>query len=318
MSDTNNNLFPSIEPHKHGMLKVDDIHSLYWEECGNPNGVPIVFLHGGPGSGCNADQRRFFDPSFYRIILFDQRGAGRSTPHAELKNNSPQHLIADLEALRQFLHVKQWLLFGGSWGSTLAIAYGETHPQHCLGFILRGIFLMAESEKDWFMHGAQHIFPEAWEEFAHFIPENERHDLLKAYTKRIADPDPAIHIPAAKHFSVYEGKISYFMNSPKKLNRFEEEHLALGMARMESHYFTNYGKELGDTLLKNVPRIRHLPCIIVQGRYDICTPITTAYQLAKAWPNAEFIVVPDAGHSTTEPGITRELVNATEKFKTLL
>jgi proline iminopeptidase len=310
-------LYPSIEPNHTGMLEVDDIHTLYWEESGNPKGVPVVFLHGGPGGGASVDHRRFFDPEFYRIIIFDQRGAGRSKPHAELKNNTPMHLVADMEKLREMLNIKQWLVFGGSWGSTLAILYGETHPEKCLGFVLRGIFLIRPLEIDWFLYGMRHLLPETWERFSNFIPEAERSDLLKAYYIRLINPDPAIHMPAARMFSRTEGEMSSLLPNPEMMKEIylEDKH-ALGLARIEADYFVNHApKVLGDKLLDNMPKVNHLPAFIIQGRYDLCCPPITAYDVSKAWPKAEFIIVPDGGHAGSEPGISKELVKATEKFK---
>lgn len=312
-----NILFPSIEPHRTGMLEVDNIHSIYWEECGNPKGVPVVFLHGGPGSGSKPDHRRFYDPEFYRIIVFDQRGAGRSKPHAELKNNSPMHLVADMEKLREFLNIKKWLLFGGSWGSTLAILYGETHPDRCLGFVLRGIFLMRPQEIDWLLSGVRNFLPEVWERFSNYIPESERKDLLKAYYVRLTNPDSAIHMPAAKMYSHTEGEMLSLLPNPKLVESFEENSVALSLARMETEYMTHHRHILGDKLLENISRIHHLPAFIIQGRYDLCTPPVTAYALSKVWPKAELIMLPDAGHSASEPSISRELVKSVEKFKSL-
>lgn len=312
-----NILFPAIEPYRTGMLEVDEIHQLYWEECGNPKGVPVVFLHGGPGSGSKPDHRRFYDPEFYRIIVFDQRGAGRSKPHAELKNNSPMHLVADMEKLREFLCIEKWLLFGGSWGSTLAILYGETHPDRCLGFVLRGIFLLRQSEIDWFLSGVRNFLPEVWERFSNYIPEPERKNLLQAYYTRLTNSDPAIHMPAAKMYSHTEGEMLSLLPNPKLVESFEENIVALSLARMEVSYFTHHKDILGNKLLENISRIDHLPAFIIQGRYDLCTPPVTAYELSKVWPKAELIMLPDAGHSASEPSISRELVKSVEKFKSL-
>ncbi len=311
-------LFEPIEPNKSGYLKVDDIHEIYWEECGNPQGIPVVFLHGGPGAGASPEHRRFFDPTFYRIIIFDQRGAGRSKPFAELKNNTPDHLVSDIEQLRKFLHVEKWLVFGGSWGSTLAIYYGEKNPEQCLGFVLRGIFLMRAKEIDWFFSGIKTFLPETWERFANYIPENKRGNLLEAYFELLTNPDPAIHMPAAKLFSRTEGEMSSLLPNPKLVEGYVEDHIALGLARIEADYMKFYAKSLGDFILPNVHRINHLPCFIIQGRYDLCCPPISAYELSKAWPNAELMMVPDAGHSASEPSLSRQLVLATEKFKAIL
>ncbi len=308
-------LFPEIDPYATGRLAVDARHTLYWETCGNPRGVPLVFLHGGPGGGCLPHHRRYFDPAFWRITLFDQRGAGRSTPSAELADNTTQHLVADLEALRRHLGIGRWLLFGGSWGSTLALAYAEAHPERCLGLVLRGIFLARPAELDWFMHGMRTVFPEAWRTFAEFLPPAERNDLLAHYHRRLTDPDPAVHLPAAKSWDRYEGACSTLLPPADPLPKFDSDASALAIARIEAHYFVHRAF-LGDgELLANLGRIRHLPCTIVQGRYDIVCPPVTADTLARAWPEAEYVVVPDAGHSVREPGIARELVAAVKRMQ---
>jgi len=311
-------LFDPIEPLHSGYLKVDNIHEIYWEECGNPSGVPVVFLHGGPGAGSTPDHRRLFDPTFYRIIIFDQRGAGRSKPFAELKNNTPEYLVEDIEKLRLFLKIKQWLVFGGSWGSTLAIYYGEQHPKSCLGFVLRGIFLMRSHEIDWFFHGIRTFLPEVWEEFSNYIPENKRNNLLKAYFELLTDPDPKIHMPAAKIFSKTEGEMSTLLPNPKLVEGYQTDHVALGLARIEAEYMLHQAKSLGENLLKNTHKINHLPCFIIQGRYDLCCPPVSAYELSNAWPKAKLIMVPDAGHSASEPSLSKQLILATEKFKAIL
>ena len=308
-------LFPEIDPYATGRLAVDPRHTLFWETCGNSRGVPLVFLHGGPGGGCLPHHRRYFDPAFWRITLFDQRGAGRSTPSAELIDNTTQQLVADLEELRRHLGIGQWLLFGGSWGSTLALAYAEAHPERCLGLVLRGIFLARQTELDWFMHGMGTVFPEAWRAFAEFLPTDEREDLLGSYHRRLTDPDPAVHLPAAKAWDRYEGACSTLLPPADPLPKFDSDASALAIARIEAHYFVHRAF-LGDgELLRNLDRIRHLPCTIVQGRYDIICPPVTADALARAWPEAEYIVVPDAGHSVREPGITRELVAAMKRMQ---
>jgi proline iminopeptidase len=311
-------LFEPIEPIHSGYLKVDDIHEIYWEECGNPAGVPVVFLHGGPGAGCSVDHRRLFDPNYYRIILFDQRGAGRSKPFAELKNNTPEYLVEDIEKLRFFLKIKQWLVFVGSWGSTLAIYYGEQHPKSCLGFVLRGIFLMRPFEIDWFFNGIKTFLPEVWEAFSDYIPENKRGNLLEAYFELLTNPDPGIHMPAAKLFSKTEGGMSTLLPNPKLVEGYQEDHIALGLARIEADYMLHHAKSLGENLLKNIAKINNLPCFIIQGRYDLCCPPISAYELSKAWPKATFIMVPDAGHSASEPTLSKQLVLATERFKNIL
>ncbi|HEX9180236.1 MAG TPA: prolyl aminopeptidase [Burkholderiales bacterium] len=308
-------LFPDIPPARTGMLALDAIHAMYWEESGNSRGVPVVFLHGGPGAGSAPNHRRFFDPGFYRIVIFDQRGAGRSTPLGELRDNTTPHLIADIERLREHLNIERWLVFGGSWGSTLALAYAEAHPGRCLGLVLRGIFLCRSSEIDWFLYGLRALFPEAWDQFVAPLTPAERGDILRAYHHRLADPDPAVHMPAARAWSVYEGRCSTLLPSPETVAYFAGEVVALGLARMEAHYFLNNIFLPENALLDNVGRIRHLPGVIVQGRYDAVCPIVSADDLRKAWPEAEYMVVPDAGHSAWEPGICAELVRATEKFR---
>ena len=311
-------LFPEIEPYTAGRLAVDSIHTLYWEACGRPGGVPVVFLHGGPGGGCLPHHRRYFDPAFWRIVLVDQRGAGRSTPIAELAGNTTQALVADLERLRTHLRIDRWLVFGGSWGSTLALAYAQAHAERCLGLVLRGIFLAQASEIDWFMHGMRNVFPEAWRGFSGFLPEHERADLLGSYYRRLTDPSPAVHLPAAHAWDRYEGACSTLLPGHDPAPKFDGDAAALAIARIEAHYFV-HGAFLADhPLLADVDRIRHLPCTIVQGRYDIVCPSVTADALARAWPEAEYVIVPDAGHSVREPGITRELVAAVERMKTRL
>ncbi|HYH17150.1 MAG TPA: prolyl aminopeptidase [Azospirillum sp.] len=310
-------LFPPIEPFQTGMLPVDGLHTLYWEQCGNPRGVPVVFLHGGPGAGASPTHRRFFDPAHYRIIILDQRGAGRSAPLGEVRANTTELLVQDLEMLRQRLGVERWLLFGGSWGSTLALAYAQTHPDRCLGLILRGIFLMRRPEIDWFLYHMRVIFPEAWASFAGHIPESERGDLLEAYWKRLDSPDAAVRMAAARAWSVYEGACSSLLPSPELIAASGEDNHALGLARIEAHYFRANAFTPEDALLRNVGRIRHLPAVIVQGRYDIVCPIATADELRRAWPEADYHIVPDAGHSAMEPGIRAALVQATERFKDL-
>ncbi len=310
-------LFSPLDPFQTGRLQVDDVHNLYWEQSGNPDGVPVLFLHGGPGAGASPTHRRFFDPTFYRIIILDQRGAGRSTPLGDLRNNDIPHLVGDLEALRAHLGIDRWMVFGGSWGSTLSIAYAEAHPDRVIGLVLRGIFLMRRSEIDWFLYGMKQIFPEAWNHFNAFIPVAERDDLLEAYWKRLTHPDPAIHLPAARVWSMYEGSCSTLMPSPELVSASGEDNHALGLARIEAHYFRNNMLDPEDKLLRDIRAIRHIPAVIVQGRYDIVCPIRTADELHRAWPEADYIIVPDAGHSAMEPGVRMALVQATERFKTL-
>jgi proline iminopeptidase len=310
-------LYPPIEPFRSGRLALDGIHTMYWEQSGNPHGVPVVFLHGGPGAGSAPNHRRFFDPDHYNIVIFDQRGAGRSTPLGELRDNTTPLLIADIEKLRVHLGIERCLVFGGSWGSTLALAYGEAHPERCIGFVLRGIFLCRKSEIDWFLYGLKNIFPEAWQTFTQMIPEHERGDLLTAYYKRLTDPDPAVHMPAARAWSSYEGSCSTLMPSPDTVAYFASDVVALGLARMEAHYFKHDIFLPINSLLDNVSRIRDIPAVIVQGRYDAVCPAVSAHDLHRAWPEARFVIVPAAGHAAWEPGICAELVQATERFKSL-
>ena len=310
-------LYPPIEPSETGMLPLTAGHVMYWEVMGNPQGRPVVFLHGGPGAGAAPDHRRFFDPAHYRIVVYDQRGSGRSTPLAEVADNTTPELIADLERLRDHLGIEDWLVFGGSWGSTLALAYAEAHPERVAALILRGIFLCRPQEIDWFVEGMRTVFPEQWRRFAEFIPEAERHDLLNAYHRRLMDPDPEVHLPAARAWSTYEGACSTLLPSPETVAAFGEDRMALGLARIEAHYFVNRIFLPDNALLDNIARVRRIPAVIVQGRYDIVCPIATADDLRRAWPEAEYVVVPDAGHSAMEPGIRRALVAAMEKFKSL-
>jgi proline iminopeptidase len=307
--------FPPIEPYERGMLSLDHGHAMYWEQCGRPDGVPVLFLHGGPGAGASAMHRRFFDPNHYRIIVFDQRGSGRSTPLGSIVANTTPNLVSDIEKLRQFLRVDRWLVFGGSWGSTLALAYAEAHPARCHGLIMRGIFLCRKEEIDWFLYGMRSIFPEAWREFSGFLPESERKDILHAYHARLINENPAIHLPAARAWSRYEGACSTLLPSPETVAAFGEERLALGLARIEAHYFVNRIFLPENSLLNDLRRIRHLPTFVVQGRYDIVCPIVTADDLVRAWPEAHYTVVPDAGHAATEPGTRTALIDATERFK---
>lgn len=308
-------LFPSIEPSRSGMLPVDDLHTLYWEECGNPDGLPVLFLHGGPGGGLSPRHRCFFDPAHYRIVLFDQRGAGQSTPLGEYRNNTTQLLIEDIERIREMLGIGQWLVFGGSWGSTLALAYGQAHPQRCLGFVLRGIFLCTRAEIDWFLNGIQWFFPEAHADFVAPIPEQERGDLLNAYAKRLFSDDPAVYVPAARAWSRYEGRCLFLRPDPAAIADFSEDRISIGVGRLEAHYFLHDGFFSDDQLIRNIDRIRHLPAVIVQGRYDVVCPPLTAHRLHAAWPQAVMHMIDDAGHSGYEPGIAAVLVEATEQFR---
>ncbi len=307
-------LHPPITPYASGMLETPGIHRIYWETSGNPEGIPALFVHGGPGSGTSPAQRRFFDPTRYRIVLFDQRGCGRSTPHGELADNTTPHLIADMESLRQELGIDAWLVFGGSWGSTLALAYAEAHPGRCLGLVLRGIFLCRKSEIDWFLDGIRAFFPEAQRQLAEFIPETERGDLLTAYHRRLLDPDPAVHQPAAYRWATFEASCSTLLPNPDLVAAFGSDQTALSLSRIEAHYFVNDIFLPDNSLLAHVDRIRAIPATIVQGRYDAVCPIVSADELARAWPEARYVIVPDAGHSAFEPGIARELVAACDRF----
>lgn len=311
MPDSLSPLFPALSPNRHGMLAVDDLHTIYWEECGNPDGIPVLFLHGGPGAGLSPQHRRFFDPQRYRVILFDQRGAGKSTPLGEWRNNTTQLLIADIEQLRAQFGIDQWLVFGGSWGSTLALAYGQAHPAACLGFVLRGIFLCTQAEIDWFIEGVRWFYPELYEEFAAPIPAEERGDLLAAYVKRILSSDPAVYWPAARAWSRFEGRRVYLMPQPEDA---PNDALDLGVGRLESHYMANLGFMDEDQLIRDMGCIAHLPAVIVQGRYDAICPPLSAYRLQQAWPGAQLEMIPDAGHGALEHGIASALVRATERF----
>jgi proline iminopeptidase len=316
-------LYPPIEPFETGMLDLDGRHRMYWEGSGNREGVPVVFLHGGPGAGSHPHHRRYFDPRHYRIVVYDQRGAGRSEPLGELADNTTAHLIADLERLRAHLGIDRWVLFGGSWGSTLALAYAEAHPGRCLGLVLRGIFLCRAFEIDWFLHGMRAFFPEAWRRFAGFIPEREREDLLAAYHRRLVDADPAVHMPAARAWSAYEGACSTLRYDAQVEAEFGSERMAFGLARIEAHYFVNRVFMEEGALLAHVGRLEGIPAAIVQGRYDAVCPIRTADELARAWPGPEgangldYRIVADAGHAASEPGTRAALIAATERFKSL-
>ena len=312
-------LYPEIQPYNEGMLKVSDLHTIHFEESGNPNGKPVIFLHGGPGGGIEPVYRQYFDPEKWRIIIFDQRGCGKSTPFAELRENTTWDLVADIEKLREFLKVDRWVVFGGSWGSTLSLAYSETHPDRVLGLILRGIFMLRQSELIWFYQiGASHIFPEAWEEYLKPIPLNERHDMITAYYCRLTHKDETIRLKAARAWSVWEGSTSKLYQNQNMMHSFEQDRFAEVFARIECHYFINKGfLEHENWLLDNVDKIRDLPAVIVQGRYDVVCPMTSAWDLHTRWPEADFHVIPDAGHSMTEPGIRSKLIEYTDKFSTL-
>lgn len=307
--------YPEIEPYDHGMLDVGDGHHVYWELCGNPAGKPVVFLHGGPGGGCTPTQRRLFDPEKYRILLFDQRGCGRSRPYASLEANTTWHLVADIERLREMIGVDKWMVFGGSWGSTLALAYAQEHPERVTELVLRGIFTLRRSELLWYyQEGASWIFPDKWEGFLAPIPEDERGDLMAAYRKRLIDPDPAVRAKAARAWSLWEGETITLLHNQEYSDQFGDEHYAIAFARIENHYFVNEGWFEEGQLIRNAHRLKDIPGVIIQGRYDIATPAKTAWELHKAWPEAKFIMVPDAGHAVSEPGITHHLIEATDAF----
>jgi proline iminopeptidase len=312
MFDPTSPLFPPILPTRQGMLAVDAPHTIYWEELGNPDGIPVVFLHGGPGAGLSPQHRRFFDPKQYRVILFDQRGAGKSLPLGECRNNTTQLLIEDIERLRTMFGIEQWLVFGGSWGSTLALAYGQAHPERCLGFVLRGIFLCTQAEIDWFIHGVQWFYPDLYAEFIAPIPAPERGNLLQAYVDRIMSDDPAVCWPAVRAWSRFEGRRVFLLPQPEDT---PSDTLDLGVGRLESHYMVNLGFFEEDQLIRDMGRIAHLPAVIVQGRYDVICPPLSAWRLHQAWPGARMEMVPDAGHGAMEKGIARALVGATEQFK---
>ncbi|HMA30412.1 MAG TPA: prolyl aminopeptidase [Casimicrobiaceae bacterium] len=306
-------LHPECMPDASGMLALDPRHTMYWETCGNPSGAPILFVHGGPGGGSLPHHRRFYDPAHWRIVLYDQRGAGRSTPTAEIADNTTAQLVDDIERLRSHLGIERWALFGGSWGSTLALAYAEAHSDRVLGLVLRGVFLASREEIRWFIAGMRHFFPEAWNDFAHFLPPAERGDLLAGYHRRLTDPDPAVHMPAAHAWDRYERACSTLIPGPD-VARAGDDAAALAIARIEAHYFVNDAFLAPGQIIGNVARISHLPCTIVQGRYDVVCPPVSALALARAWPGAECIIVPDAGHSVREPGISRELVAAVRRM----
>jgi len=310
-------LYPEIEPYRTGMLPVDDRHTLYFEECGNPKGKPVVFLHGGPGAGCNPKMRRFHDPGAYRIILFDQRGSGRSTPHADLIDNTTWNLVADIEKLRTHLEVSQWQVFGGSWGSTLALAYAETHPEHVTELVLRGIFMLRRWELQWFYQsGAHRLFPEAWQPYCNLIPEAERDDFIAAYHRRLTSEDISVRLAAAKAWSVWEGATSNLIPEPEAVDDFEDPHFALSFARIENHYFMNKGFfNADDQLLRDVHKIRHIPGVIVHGRYDVVCPVQNAYDLHQAWPEAALHISPASGHSAFEAENATALLEATDRFR---
>jgi proline iminopeptidase len=310
-------LYPAIAPLRTGRLQVSPLHSIHWETCGNPSGIPALFLHGGPGAGISPKSRRFFDPERYHVVLFDQRGSGQSTPLGETRENTTELLIQDIERLREMLGIEQWLVFGGSWGSTLSLAYAQAHPERCLGLVLRGIWLVSDEEIDWWLNGVRNFFPREWEAFASHVPESERGDLLAAYSRRLESDDPAVYGPAARAWSRYEGSCLHLRPNPETADAFTEDAVALGIGRLEAHYFRHRAFLRPRQLLDGVQRIRHLPGFIVHGRYDVICPVRYAHALADAWPGVELRIEPDAGHSSYEPGIAEALVDATDRFAKL-
>ncbi len=308
-------LYPEIASHRCEYVVADDTHTLYLEECGNPDGIPVVFLHGGPGAGCEPFHRRFFDPQMFRIVLFDQRGCGRSAPHAELKGNNTQALVADIELIRQRLGIDQWLVFGGSWGSTLALVYAQTYPGRVLGLILRGIFLCRPRDIYWFYQdGASQLFPDYWQQFLAPIPQEERGDLVSAYYRRLTGSDEIARMAAAKAWSIWEGKTATLKPKPDVLEHFSTTHTALSLARIECHYFHNNSFLADNQILNNVEQLCEIPGVIVHGRYDVVCPVEQAWLLHQAWPQSELQIIPGAGHSATEPGIVKALVQSTDNF----
>jgi proline iminopeptidase len=312
-------LFPARQPYRTGRLRVSSLHTLHFEECGNPKGKPVVFLHGGPGGGVSPMHRRYFDPRKWRIVLFDQRGCGKSTPHAELRENTTWDLVEDTEKLRRHLGIDRWVVFGGSWGSTLALAYAQTHPHRCKGLVLRGIFMLRRSELLWFyQEGASHLFPDAWEKYLAPIPKRERGDLIRAYYKRLTSSSRKTRLDAARAWSIWEGSTSRLIPDEDLIRRSGRARFAEAFARIECHYFVNHGFLKPDTqLLDDVARIRDIPAVIVQGRYDVVCPMRSAWDLHRAWPEAKLVVVPDAGHAMTERGIRSALIKETDRMARL-
>lgn len=310
-------LYPEIEPYDEGMLPVSPLHTLYYEQSGNPDGTPVVFLHGGPGGGTVPAYRQFFDPEAYRIVLFDQRGAGKSTPHASLEENTTWHLVEDIEKLREHLGIDSWVVFGGSWGSTLALAYAQTHPERARALILRGIFLCRPEEIRWFyQEGASWIYPDVWEQYRDVIPEAERGDMLTAYHRRLTSEDEAVRVEAARAWSVWEGSTSKLYPDPDLIDHFGDPHFAIAFARIECHYFMNNAFfPTGNYLIENVEKIRDIPAVIVQGRYDVVCPLKSAWELSRAWPEADLQIIADSGHSALETGTRAALVEAADRFR---
>jgi len=314
------NLFPPLEPHRTGMLRVSDRHTLYFEVSGHPDGKPVVVCHGGPGGGSTPSMRRYFDPECYKIIIFDQRGCGKSTPHADLTDNTTWRLVDDMETLRRHLGITQWQVFGGSWGSTLALAYAQTHPGKVTELVLRGIFTLRRAELEWFyQEGASWIFPDAWKDYLAPIAPAERGDMIAAYYKRLTGDDEEEKLRAAKAWSVWEGATVSLYPSDDRIQSFSNDSFAKAFARIECHYFVNGGFfDHDDQILRNINKVRHIPAVIVQGRYDVVTPLKTAWALHEAWPEANFQLIPDAGHAASEPGISDALVRATNQFSSAM
>jgi proline iminopeptidase len=308
-------LYPEIEPYQSGHLEVGDGHKLYWELCGNPHGKPVVFLHGGPGGGSSPSHRRQFDPKRYNILVFDQRGCGRSTPHANLEGNTTWHLVEDIERLRELVGVERWMVFGGSWGSTLALAYAQKHPERVTELVLRGIFLFDQYEIDWlYKEGANSIYPDKWDEFIALIPEAERDELVEAYRKRLTGNDPDVQLAAAKAWSKWEGETVTLLPHPEVIEEFTEPEKAIAVARIENHYMHHRGWFEDGQLLRDAGRLSGIPGVIVQGRHDSCTPPKAAWALKKAWPEVELNIIPDGGHLYNEPGVLDGLIRATDRF----
>jgi len=312
-------LYPDIKPYANHTLGVDDVHTLHVEECGNPQGLPVVFVHGGPGAGCEPFHRRFFDPNIYRIVLFDQRGAGHSTPHAELINNTTQHLVADMETIRIYLGIERWVVFGGSWGSTLGLVYAETHPDRVMGLILRGVFLCTPWEIRWFyQEGANHLFPDFWEDYVKMIPDDERDDMVGAYYRLLTGGNEIARMAAAKAWSTWEGRCSTLKPRNEVVNHFSDPRTALSLARIECHYFMNDSFLQDDQIIRDAGRLMDIPGVIVHGRYDVVCPVENAWRLHQAWPHSELKIIAEAGHSATEPGIIDALVSATRAMSVSL
>ncbi len=309
------NLYPPIKPYVTHHLDVDDTHTLYIEECGNPSGIPVVYLHGGPGAGCAPFYRQFFDPDVYRIVLFDQRGSGKSTPHASLQDNTSQHLVADIEQIRRHLDIKKWVVFGGSWGSTLGLLYAQTHPESVSGLILRGIFLARDRDIQWFyQEGTSRLFPDYWEDFVDPVDESRRGDMVAAYYDLLTGDDEVRKLRAAKAWSIWEGRTATLLQDASLVDSFADSHTALSIARIECHYFVHQSWLEPDQLLRDVERIRHIPAYIIHGRYDVICPVEQAWELASVWPEAQLDIVADAGHAVVEPGISRALIRATREL----